>query len=395
MVSKSASKRNIVVIGGSCAAIGGALAWKVNPSPTHRLIIIETKSHFNHVFGFPRASVIGGFERELFIPYSNLFDGDDTVGKVLNAKAIKINPNSVELDREVVGFGKNIEFDYMIYGAGTTIPSPGRLTCDTKKEGISVLKNYQQVIKASKRPIIIGAGAVGLELAAEIKEHYPEKEVTLLHSRDRYLPRYKISLHDITYNILKKHGVRQIIGDRVILPPGGFPLKVNPITIKTKGGNEIEGDLAIMCIGMTPNSSLIAELSPKTINQENGFIKVKNTMQLEDSAYPHIFAAGDVVDHKDVKTGHFAWMQGMAAYENIRQLTEGVPYEKLKPYVSKDVALIKLILGNREASMQTNVFGPLITVGSWIAGRSIPTNVYASAAWGWVNTPLDDEHADQ
>jgi hypothetical protein len=41
--------------------------------------------------------------------------------------------------------------------------------------------------------------------------------------------------------------------------------------------------------------------------------------------------------------------------------------------------------------MQTNVFGPLATFGSWISGRSIPSNVYASASWSWLkNSPEKD-----
>ena len=38
-----------------------------------------------------------------------------------------------------------------------------------------------QIAKASK-VVIVGGGAVGVELAGEIKETYPEKDVTLIHS---------------------------------------------------------------------------------------------------------------------------------------------------------------------------------------------------------------------
>lgn len=84
-----------------------------------------------------------------------------------------------------------------------------------------------------------------LELAGEIKEHYPEKEVTLIHSRSRYMPRYKVSMDVFTYNILKKRGVKQILGERVNLPEGGFPLEVNPIEVHTKKGRIVHGDLAV------------------------------------------------------------------------------------------------------------------------------------------------------
>lgn len=87
-----------------------------------------------------------------------------------------------------------------------------------------------------------------LELASEIKEHFPEKHVTLIHSRSRYMAKYKESVDRMTYNVLRKHGVRQILGDRVILPENGFPLKVEPLQIRTKNGKVIDGDLAVSAV---------------------------------------------------------------------------------------------------------------------------------------------------
>jgi hypothetical protein len=124
--------------------------------------LIEEKSHYNHVFAFPRASVLSGFEKDLFVPYDNLFKGDDTLGKVVHARASKIKSDYVELDREVEGFGKKVEYTYLVYCAGTQIPAPGRFPVNTKEEGIDFLKKYQKAIRESERPIIIGAGAVGL-----------------------------------------------------------------------------------------------------------------------------------------------------------------------------------------------------------------------------------------
>jgi NADH dehydrogenase FAD-containing subunit len=124
--------------------------------------LIDEKSHFNHVFAFPRASVISGFEDDIFVPYDNLFNKDDTIGKVIQARAIGIHEKYVSLDREVEGFGDKVEYAYLVYAAGTTIPAPGRFTNSSKEECIERLKQYQMVIAESKQPIVIGAGAVGL-----------------------------------------------------------------------------------------------------------------------------------------------------------------------------------------------------------------------------------------
>ncbi|KAI8877419.1 FAD/NAD(P)-binding domain-containing protein [Backusella circina FSU 941] len=396
MITKNTSEiKNIVFIGGSSGSKGACVNWLADPIEGYRFIVIEERTHFNHVFAFPRASVISGFERELFIPYDNLFKGDDNVGKVVNARATAIHKNHVELDREVPEFGTTIDYKYLVYTAGTKIPAPGRLPITTKKEGIAMLKKYQELIKESERPIIIGAGAVGLELAGEIKEHYPEKEVTLIHSRSRYMPRYKVSMDVFTHNILKKRGVKQILGERVNLPEGGFPLEVKPIEVHTKKGRIIHGDLAITCIGMTPNSGLLQEFAPDCINKENGFVKVKPTMQIDDDNVTNIFAAGDVTDHSDVKTGHFAWMQGLACLTNIRKLIDGASQEELVPYKSRGVPVIKLYLGKDDAVLQTDQFGPLLVLGTWLAGRNISPNLFATFSWNILNKPYDEADLDE
>lgn len=387
--------KNIVIIGGSYSALGSALAWSQAPLPSHRLIIIEQKSHFQYVYAFPRAAVKIGFEDSLFVPYDGLFGGDDRLGQVVRAKATAINENTVELDREVPGFGRSISFTHLIYAAGTTIPAPGHFDAYDKQAGIDCLKFYQGLIEQSQKPLIIGGGAVGIELAAEIKDHYPEKEVTLIHSRDYYLPAYKHSLSQMTYNMLKNTlKVQQIRGDRVHIPEGGFPHEVKPIVVTTKKGKTIETDLAITCIGMTPNSSLMATLSSCTLHPKSKFIQVKPTLQICDERYPHIYAVGDVIEHKDVKTGHYAWNQSVAALQNImNEITSGTTPA---PYVSKDIPLIKLALGDKKAVTQTNSLGPLITLGSWIVGRSVPDDLYANFAWLWLKaTPNVSDNVER
>lgn len=144
-------------------AMGPSLSWLEDHIEGYRLVLIEEKTHYNHVFAFPRASVLSGFEDELFIPYDNLFNGDDTIGKVINARATAIHKGYVELDRKVPGFGEKVEYEYLVYTAGTKIPAPGRFNdIVTKEAGIDALKRYQKLIQESKKPVIIGAGAVGL-----------------------------------------------------------------------------------------------------------------------------------------------------------------------------------------------------------------------------------------
>jgi len=102
--------------------------------------------------------------------------------------------------------------------------------------------------------------------------------------------------------------------------------------------------IQITCIGMSPNSDLLAKLSEQTINPTTKFIQVQPTLQIRDERYPHIYAVGDVIESTDIKTGHYAWLQSIAALRNIMKEIngEGGP----DPYISKDIPLIKISLGD-------------------------------------------------
>lgn len=143
-------------------ALGACYEWNQDHDDDYRLVIIEARTHYNHVFAFPRATVIKGFEEELFIPYDNAFEGNDRLGQIINARVMAIHKNHVDLDRDVAGFGNKVEFEYLVYAAGCQIPAPGRFTSPNKWEVIDGIKKYQKLIEEAERPIIIGAGAVGL-----------------------------------------------------------------------------------------------------------------------------------------------------------------------------------------------------------------------------------------
>ncbi|KAJ1558832.1 hypothetical protein HK096_002701, partial [Nowakowskiella sp. JEL0078] len=317
--------KNIVVIGGSCVGMAVAMRIRMSkPLPTpYRLVIIEKNSHFHYMFAFPRASVFPGISSSLFAPYNKLFKSPNE-GVMINAKAVSINSKEILLDRFIPEFpNKNIPYEYLIYGTGAKHPEPGNLCeADTKVKGIATLKRHQDRIKRSKNVLIIGGGAVGLELAAEIKEHYPRKKVTLIHSRDRYLEPFKKELHDLSYRNLKSLGVRQILNDRVLIPKGGFTDSGKKIVVTTKSGKKIESDLQILCTGMIPNSSLLSTISPQSINPANKLVKVLPTLQIIDPRFPKIFAAGDVVDLDDIKSGYAAWAHAYLAIDNILKMIE-------------------------------------------------------------------------
>ncbi|KAF9150940.1 hypothetical protein BG015_007244 [Linnemannia schmuckeri] len=389
-------KKNIVIVGGSCVAIAAALEAKKSLPSTHRVIIIEKHSHFHYMFAFPRACVIEGWENELFVPYTNLYDSPEK-GQVIQALATNITKTHVEIDRPIEGFGTSIEYEYLIYATGARHPEPGNLNDhDTKTGAVQRLKEVQAKIRKATKILLIGGGAVGLELAAEIREHFPEKEVTLVHSRDRYMPSYKTSMHAKTVAILAEFGVREIRGDRVIVPEGGFKDDFKMIKVATRDGKEIESDLQIMCTGMTPQSDLLSKLSPQSINPKNRLVKTKPSLQIVDDAFPNIFTAGDVADLEDIKTGGAAWRQGITCMKNIINMISNpeTPSASLTQH-SPMPPQIMLYYGVARGLAQLKIFFMFCTSWNFILKRFFSYNIHASRSWSWLGTPLSKETADK
>ncbi|KAI8847128.1 hypothetical protein BC829DRAFT_397259, partial [Chytridium lagenaria] len=229
-------RKNVVIIGGSYTAVAACYRARQIMPPNYRIIVLEKHSHLHFMFAFPRAIVLKGFEHELFVPYTNLFDSKDQ-GLFFQALATSISPTHITLDHP---------YDYLIYAAGASHPEPTSL-CDanTKTEGIDRLKYYQDTIAKATSVLVCGGGAAGLETASEIKEHYPDKEVTLVHSRERYMMPFNYGLHQKSYDILEKLGVNQVLGERVVVPEGGFVHDGVMKIVKTTAGREIECDLQV------------------------------------------------------------------------------------------------------------------------------------------------------
>jgi pyruvate/2-oxoglutarate dehydrogenase complex dihydrolipoamide dehydrogenase (E3) component len=80
-------------------------------------------------------------------------------------------------------------------------------------------------------------------MKSSIKEFYPDKTVTLIHSRDRFLPLFDKGIHEETVKRFEELGVEYILNDRVLL--SGPPESSGTATLRTKAGRTITSDLRV------------------------------------------------------------------------------------------------------------------------------------------------------
>jgi hypothetical protein len=198
--------------------------------------------------------------------------------------------------------------DFSLKAAGSTMPRPLYTNTRTKAEGMKFLQDQQDVIRRASSILIVGGGALGIQYATDIADLYKNKRVTLIHSREKLMPRFEDEIHRISLAKLQELGVDVILGDRVILPEGhSFEGKeLDHRIIKTQKGREIESDLQLFCTGQTPNTKLIRQAMPTAIGKD-GYIKVKPSMQIDARGHnvPNTFAVGDCIDgFGAIKAGH-------------------------------------------------------------------------------------------
>lgn len=206
--------KNVIIIGGSFSGL--YLAQKLIQSlPTgHRVILIDKNSHFNYTFNFPRYSVLQGHEHLAFIPYDGIAK-DAPTGIYQHVRGLV---TSVTKDTVTLETGEIIPYAYLAIATGATQKPPAGLLATEAQEGCTELQDRQKSIMKAKNIAVIGGGAVGVELATDIKSYYPEKSVTLIHSRERLLPRFGGQLHEKVMDALQKLNIEVRLGERPKLP---------------------------------------------------------------------------------------------------------------------------------------------------------------------------------
>ena len=105
-------------------------------------------------------------------------------------------------------------------------------------------KHAQKVVRSSKI-VIIGGGAVGVQMATDIKELYPEKSVTLVHSRTKLMNRFNSALHDIIAERCRDLGIQMILGSRIKLPEQGYPTDGRDFIVELEDGSNVPADFAV------------------------------------------------------------------------------------------------------------------------------------------------------
>ncbi|KAL4802832.1 hypothetical protein BDV18DRAFT_146672 [Aspergillus unguis] len=335
--------KNILVVGGSYVGKATAQELARTVPATHRVLLVEPHSHFHHLFAFPRFAVLPGHEHKAFIPYTHLFPSP--AHAVIPARVLSVHAHHVKLDKEWRG-SDQIPFEYLVVATGTRLSQPAGMRDNDKVSSVAYLQGHQRDIKNANSILIAGGGAVGVQMATDLKELYPQKEVTVVQSRPQLMPQYHVRLHELIKSRFEELGIKFITGSRIKVPENGFPAAPFPVHLTDGTTLPSKYDFVILATGQTPNNSLIKSLPASNpdglINPSNGFIRIRPTMQFADEQYPHLFAVGDIADTGLRKAARPGNAQAATVVKNIVSMIQG--NEPTEEY-SRAPAGIHLTLG--------------------------------------------------
>ncbi|KAI7139397.1 FAD/NAD(P)-binding domain-containing protein [Hortaea werneckii] len=265
-------------------------------------------------------------------------------GDVVQAAVTDLTDSHVTLDRAVQFDGQQLDripYSYLVMATGTKLRPPSNVLGSEKLDGVKYLRRHAESVQKSKRMVVIGGGAVGVQLATDAKELYPEKSITLVHSRDKVMNRFHPKLHQLIEERCKELGIDLVLGSRVKLPSQGYPTSGEDFEVELLDGRRIPSDFAVICNGQTPQSEILKPLSPQCIDA-HGFIRMKKTLQVDDDEHQNVFALGDIAATAAHKAARPALRQAEIARANVIHSIAGEP---LEDYEVTDPAAIHLTLG--------------------------------------------------
>ncbi|OGD14871.1 MAG: dihydrolipoyl dehydrogenase [Candidatus Aminicenantes bacterium RBG_19FT_COMBO_65_30] len=261
-------------------------------------------------------------------------------GKVEIVKA----PARLRADRSVVvrtAEGERVfEADKVIVATGSRAASLPFL----KPDGRNVITSTEalELPKVPKSLLVIGAGAIGLEMGSIYRRL--GTDVTVLEILPQILPGADRESVTRLERALKKQGLKistEMRIDEAVLEEGAVTLK--GLCLKTDAPFVYRAEKVLLSAGRKPNTADLFE-GPPFLDMDRDFIKVNTALETN---VPGIYAVGDVIGGKLL--AHKAYHDAIIAVENACGMSRTVDYAALPSAVFTEPEFASVGLTQEEA----------------------------------------------
>ncbi|KAI1191222.1 FAD/NAD(P)-binding domain-containing protein [Nemania serpens] len=291
------------------------------------ITIVDERDGYFHIIGSPLAMASKEYAEKAWVEYKHVKilqrpNVTFVQGTVANVDCE--NKRATILDRWTQKTRvENYDFFIAATGLRRVWPVvPQALTRETYLAEVGA--HCDRVLNSTAPILVVGGGAVGIEMAAELKHTKPSVQVTLAHSRDKLLSAEPLPdmVKDCALELAEQAGVEVLLSHRLA---SSTPTKSADGALLyevefTNGHKMVASEVITAISNSIPSSSYL----PQDALDGDGYVNVRPTMQLPagvPNAESH-FAVGDVIRWSGIKRCGGALYEGKIAAANVHQIMQ-------------------------------------------------------------------------
>jgi NADPH-dependent 2,4-dienoyl-CoA reductase/sulfur reductase-like enzyme len=266
--------------------------------------------------------------------------------------SVDTRERSVQVGGDELGYGK------LLLASGAwprRLPVPGAdLDNVFTLRTVANSKAIRAAAESSERAVVVGAGFIGMEVAASLRQL--DKQVSLIHLGRWLFDQLGVEqLSDELSALYESKGVELVLGNEVDAFEGDGSLHA----VTTKNGRSVEADLAVVGIGVAPLTDF---LEGSGIELDDGIV----VDQRFETNVPDVYAAGDVARFYDPLFGtrrrieHWsnANYQGAEVGKILAGTGEG--YNRISEFFTEIFGITIRVFGDARRDAQVTVHGSLL-----------------------------------
>lgn len=264
-------KKNIVIVG--YGAAGSTLTAALAAKRAYNITVVTP-------FDYQESSVVmttvvatgAGHDKAIF-PLLREDGVEYVIGLCTEVRESDVVVNSGE---------RTLPFDACVICTGQAIPVflPNAEVDTTPDARRATVAAAHDSIARANNIVIAGGGAVGIEVAADIKLRNPGKKVTVVHSHGTVLQTMSPQFPPLVTRFLEGKGVEFVLGEKVVEHSNG--------QVTLASGKKLDCDYYIPANA----SGGVSKFMPRGSVDARGYIKVDDTFRVEGLS--KVLAHGDV-----------------------------------------------------------------------------------------------------